>query len=157
MKILFVCTGNICRSPLAEGILRSKIIKYHISAEVDSCGFESFHIGDSPDPRAQYVAKKNGIDISSHRARLFSMDDFDNFDLIYVMDNSHYQRLKHLLRNINDGLKVDFIMNSIYPGSNFNVDDPWYSDFSAFEKIFHQLDLACQSIADQLREKSPEI
>ncbi|MCX6283533.1 MAG: low molecular weight phosphotyrosine protein phosphatase [Bacteroidetes bacterium] len=99
MKILFVCTGNICRSPMAEGILRSKLRKDGIQAETDSCGFESFHIGDHPDNRAQSVCRKNGIDISGHVARLFRKQDFDNFDRIYVMDASHYYNLSRMARS----------------------------------------------------------
>jgi protein-tyrosine phosphatase len=127
--------------------------KNHNTAEVDSCGFESFHIGDAPDARAQAIAKKHGIDISAHQARLFTIKDFDRFDQIYIMDVSHYQRVMHLSRNVNDRQKIDFIMNQAFPGSNLNVQDPWYSDISAFEKVYQQLELACEIIASRLKEK----
>ncbi|MEI6899754.1 MAG: low molecular weight protein-tyrosine-phosphatase, partial [Bacteroidota bacterium] len=90
MKILFVCTGNICRSPLAEGILRDKIKKRHLDSEVDSAGLEYFHVGDAPDKRAIEVGKRNGIDISHHKGRLFIPADFDRFNRILIMDSSHY-------------------------------------------------------------------
>ena len=150
IKILFVCTGNICRSPLAEGILREKFRKNNVTAEVDSCGFESFHVGDPPDSRAQEVARKRGIDLSTHRARLFTIDDFDKFDYIYVMDTSHFTKINRLARDESDMLNVDFMLNVLSPGKNFDVEDPWYHDIKAFEKVFLQLDEACDRIADQI-------
>jgi len=150
IHILFVCTGNICRSPLAEGILREKLRKNGISAVVDSCGFESFHVGDPPDPRAQEVAGKRGIDISMHRARLFTTRDFERFDYIYAMDTSHYQNIMKQARSATDRLKVDFMLNLLYPGKNLGVIDPWYHDLKAFEKVFLQLDEACDLIVDRI-------
>src|SRR5512138_3721178 len=107
MKVLFVCTGNICRSPLAEGILREKFNNYGIKGVVDSAGFETFHIGDMPDERARRVAREHGIDISAHSARLFSVKDFDRFDKICVMDKWHYQNVMRLARSETDEAKVE--------------------------------------------------
>jgi protein-tyrosine phosphatase len=149
VKILFVCTGNICRSPIAEGILREKLIKINIPAVVDSCGFESYHVGDPPDSRAFAVSIKRGIDISSHRARLFTTKDFDIFDYIYVMDSSHYRGVMALARNGSDKMKVDYILNVINPGQSQSVQDPWYHDEGAFEKVYLQLDRACELISQQ--------
>jgi len=153
MKILFVCTGNICRSPLAEGILKAKLGNNNIPAYIDSCGFESFHVGDQPDERAQKVARKRGINISDHLARIFSITDFDRFDRIYVMDHSHYNKLMKLARHEYDRNKVDYIMNSVHPGENLPVNDPWYDDMHAFEMVFDQLDNACDKIAMVLRHQ----
>jgi protein-tyrosine phosphatase len=150
IKILFVCTGNICRSPLAEGILRDKLLKLNIPAEVDSCGFESFHVGDPPDNRAQTVAGKRGIDLSGHRARLFSVSDFDRFDLIYAMDSSHYNNILRIARNASDIAKVDYLLNVVAPGQNQGVPDPWYHDLRAFEKVYLQLDAVCDVIAEKM-------
>jgi protein-tyrosine phosphatase len=147
MKVLFVCTGNICRSPLAEGILREKFLKYNVSGEVDSAGFESFHTGDPPDERARKIARQHGIDISGHRARLFRVSDFDHFDHIFAMDAWHYQNLLKLARNEADRKKVNFVMNVIDPGKNIPVEDPYYDGFSAFETVFGQLDQACEKFA----------
>ena len=150
VNILFICTGNICRSPLAEGILRYKLKTAHIPAYIDSCGFESFHAGDAPDRRAQSTAFKHGIDISSHRARLFSTKDFDRFDLIYVMDSSHYKNVMKVARKRSDMFKVDFILNLLDPGKNLGVMDPWYHDEEAFEKVYLQLDKVCELISQKL-------
>jgi protein-tyrosine phosphatase len=153
VNILFVCTGNICRSPLAEGILRNKLTKLSIPAFIDSCGFESFHIGDPPDHRAQAVAIKHVTDISSHRGRLFSTDDFDRFDMIYVMDSGHFRNALKFARNDSDRSKVEYILNVLHPGQNFGVTDPWYYGNEAFEKVYFQLDQACEVIAKNIFAK----
>lgn len=147
MNVLFVCTGNICRSPLAEGILRDKFKQFHLQGNIDSCGFESFHVGDRPDNRAQSVARNHGLDISNHRSRLFRISDFDHFDKIYVMDSTHYHNVMRYARSESDRQKVDYIMNVLFPGSNVPVRDPWYDDIDAFEKVYAQLDSACESVA----------
>jgi protein-tyrosine phosphatase len=155
MNVLFVCTGNICRSPLAEGILRDKYQQYHLQGVIDSCGFEAFHVGDSPDNRAQTVARKHFIDISGHRSRLFKVHDFDRFDKIYVMDSTHYHHVMRNARNDADRQKVDYIMNVLLPGSNTPVRDPWYDDLVAFENVFAQLDPACEEIALSVKSQNP--
>lgn len=150
MKVLFVCTGNICRSPLAEGILREKFNSLGIHGFVDSAGFEAFHIGDMPDERARKVAREHGFSISDHSARLFTVGDFDHFDRIYVMDSGHYQQVMRLTRTDDDRAKVDFVMNAVYPGKNIPVEDPYYNGYGAFEKVFLQLDSACEKIAESV-------
>jgi protein-tyrosine phosphatase len=152
VKFLFVCTGNICRSPLAEGILKDKLNKYHIKAEVDSAGLEEFHVGDPPDARAIATAAKRRIDISGHRVRLFEKEDFTRFDRIYIMDSYHYMALSGMSRSDEDMHKVDYIMNVLEPGKNTHVQDPWYDGIDAFEKVYEQLDRACEKIADWIRK-----
>lgn len=154
MKVLFVCTGNICRSPLAEGILREKFSVCGIRGFVDSAGFESFHLGDMPDERARKVAREHGINISDHQARLFSVKDFDRFDRIYVMDNWHYQNVMRLARNDADRAKVDFTMNATEPGKNQPVPDPYYDGYGAFERVYIMLDSACEKIAESVLRKN---
>lgn len=150
MKILMVCLGNICRSPLAEGIMRKKLTDNHILGEVDSCGFESFHIGDKPDSRAIKVALQHGIDISGHRGRQFKKSDFDYFDKIYVMDSTNYRDVTGMARNNNDLDKIDYIMNMAYPGSNMPVPDPYYGGPDGFEKTWELLDIAADKIIENL-------
>jgi len=151
MKILMVCLGNICRSPMAEGLMRSKIQKYNLDADVDSAGFEAFHTGDAPDYRAISVMKQNGIDISRQRSRLFKKSDFDQFDRIYVMDSGNYSDVKSVAINANQLLKVDYILNVLYPGTNKPVPDPWYGGNDGFLKTFQLLDDATEKIAADLR------
>ncbi len=153
MKILMVCLGNICRSPIAEGIMRSKIEKYNLLAEVDSAGFESFHTGDAPDFRAIKVAKKHGIDISGIRSRLFQKSDFETFDRIYVMDSGNYNDVKSLAENKTQMQKVDFILNISNPDTNKAVPDPYYGGEDGFEKTYHLLDEAIELIAKELWQK----
>jgi protein-tyrosine phosphatase len=153
MNVLFVCTGNICRSPLAEGILKDKLHHKNITANVDSAGFESFHTGDPPDDRAVKIARKHGIDITGHRARLFSQADFDRYDKIYVMDAWHYDNTMRLSRNDEDKEKVDYVMNVVHPSKNIPVHDPWYNGISAFEEVYVQLEEACEIIAEKISER----
>ena len=156
VNILFVCTGNICRSPLAEGILRNKLKTSGIPAYLDSCGFESFHTGDPPDRRAQAVASRYGTDISAHRARLFSVVDFDIFDEIYVMDSGHHRQVMKLARNEADRAKVSYMLEVLFPGKNRGVLDPWYHDEEAFEQVYLQLSEACDLITRRLVSESKQ-
>ncbi len=153
MKILMVCLGNICRSPMAEGILKSKLEKQKIQAIIDSAGFEASQIGDSPDDRAIFTMKKHGLDISKHKMRLFTKEDFDNFDKIYVMDRNNYRDVLALARNKQDISKVDYILNTIEPGKNEELPDPWYGGINGFEYVFQKLDLASDKIVEKLVSK----
>ena len=154
MNILFVCTGNICRSPIAEGILSQKFRNYGIKGVVDSAGFESFHTGDVPDERAIRVSRENGINISGHHARLFTVKDFDSFDRIYVMDSFNYQKAIRMARNNTDRRKVDFATNVLNPGANIPVKDPYYDGYAEFERVFIQLDPVCEKIAESILRKN---
>jgi len=153
MKILMVCLGNICRSPLAEGIMRQKMHKYSIEGEVDSCGFEKFHQGDPPDVRSIKIAEENGLDISGHKAHLFVPSYFDNFDRIYVMDNKNYRDVLSMARNDDDIKKVFFIMNEVYPGKNMPVPDPYMGNMTDFKKSWDLLDTATEKIAESISGK----
>lgn len=148
-KILMVCLGNICRSPLAEGILKSKLPKDKFT--IDSAGTANYHVGSAPDRRAIKVAKENGLDISGLRGRQFSVDDFDTFDFIYVMDESNYNNVLNLARNDEDKNKVKFILNETYPNQNYDVPDPYYGGPEGFENVFKMLDEACNVIASSLK------
>ena len=151
VKVLMVCLGNICRSPMAEGILRHKAEELGLNIEVDSAGFESFHTGDKPDQRAIMTAKKYGVDISNLRARVFRYDDFKNFDYIYVMDKNNYRDVIDCARTEDDKKKVDLILNTIFPNENRIVPDPYYGGISGFENVFELLYSACAEIVENVR------
>lgn len=148
MNVLFVCLGNICRSPIAEGILKKKFQEKNIKGIVESAGFESFHINDVPDERAVKVTAKHGIDISKKRARLFRAEDFDRFDSIWVMDQQNMQDILLFARHETDKAKVDFLLNLIDPGSNKAVADPYYSGIDACEDVFTVIEQACEKIVE---------
>jgi len=150
VRILFVCLGNICRSPLAEGIFTHKTKQLGLNVEVDSCGFESFHRGDPADPRSIAVAKAHGIDLNGHTARMFTVRDFDHYDRIYVMDRNNYNDVMGVARDTEDEQKVDFMMNLVYPGENRPVPDPWYGGKEGFENVFRMLDEACDNLIKDL-------
>lgn len=150
-KILMVCLGNICRSPLAEGILKAKLPKN--SFFVDSAGTASYHIGSAPDRRSMAIARKYGLDISNIRGRQFQVSDFDAFDLIYVMDESNFKSVVNLARNDTDLNKVRFILNEVYPNQNHDVPDPYYGGEDGFETIYKMLDEACNCIAETLKNE----
>jgi len=151
MKILMVCLGNICRSPMAEGLMQAKIEKYNLDAEVDSAGFESYHTGDAPDYRASHVMQKHGIDITGQRSRLFLKSDFDTFDRIYVMDSGNYADVRSMAAQTDQMKKVDYILNILHPGSNKAVPDPYYGGKEGFETTFKLLDAATEQIAIELK------
>jgi len=151
MNVLFVCLGNICRSPMAEGILKKIYKNNSLDGIIESAGFESFHINESPDPRAVQVAAKHGIDISKKQARLFRKKDFDQFDYIYVMDTQNMNDVRDLARNEMDLNKVDYLMNVLEPGSNKVIPDPFLSGIEDCEKVFSLMEKACQKIAENAR------
>lgn len=150
-KILMVCLGNICRSPLAEGILRDKTNKLGIPVFIDSAGTSNYHTGEHPDKRTISNAIKNGIDISKLKARQFKVSDFDEFDIIFVMDSSNYSNVIDLARNKSDISKVELILNRAHPKSNMPVPDPYFGGEEGFQKVFDLLDDACEIIAEQLK------
>jgi len=147
-KVLMVCLGNICRSPLAEGILKSKINGQHVF--VDSAGTGAWHSGELPDKRSIAVAKKNGIDLSDQRARLFLVEDFDRFDHIYVMDQSNYKNVCRLAPDEEAMNKVQLILNEIHPDQNREVPDPYYGGDSGFDHVFQMLNEACDIIKQKI-------
>ncbi|MBG6111184.1 protein-tyrosine phosphatase [Flavobacterium sp. CG_9.10] len=143
-----VCLGNICRSPLAEGILASKLPKNKFT--VDSAGTGSWHIGHAPDERSIAVAKKNRVSISHQKGRQFSKSDFDSFDYIYVMDHTNYQDVLELAENKEQKDKVKLILNELFPNENVDVPDPYFGLPNGFQIIYNMLDEACDVIAKKL-------
>ena len=150
MNILMVCLGNICRSPLAEGILKHKLISRNISAQVHSAGTSDYHVGEPADPRTVDVARKHQIDISTHRARQFTPEDFERYDLIYAMDQSNYDMIIRLARNDDEAKKVELYLNLSQPGSNSEVPDPYWSGKDGFEHVYQLLDHAGEKLAQEI-------
>ncbi|RLD44094.1 MAG: low molecular weight phosphotyrosine protein phosphatase [Bacteroidetes bacterium] len=150
MNILFVCMGNVCRSPMAVGLLKKKFEENNIDGLVDSAGFESYTINEPPDKRAIKTAEKYGIEVSG-RARIFVKDDFDKFDKIYVMDMQNYRDVKDLTRNKSDIKKIDYLLNVLHPGKNETVPDPYSQGEYNCHVIFEILDKATTKIAENIQ------
>ena len=142
MRILMVCLGNICRSPLAEGILFSK--GKHLNLKVDSAGTAAYHIGKKPDIRSIEIAKRYDIDINQQRARQFSRADFDVFDIIYSMDTNNYAHLISLASSKTERKKIRMILNEINANAYQSVPDPYYSGGNGFQDVYKMLDKACE-------------
>jgi protein-tyrosine phosphatase len=148
-RILMVCLGNICRSPLAEGIMRAKLFGRK-DYEVDSAGTGGWHVGDPPDPRSVAIAQEMGLDITAQRGRQFNVTDFDRFDHIFVMDNSNHRDVLKLARTEHDKQKVSLILDTLFPGENVDVPDPYYGGNDGFAKVYDMLDQACEILKERL-------
>ncbi len=146
-----VCLGNICRSPLAEGILKNKLFKYGLKWEVDSAGTSNWHSGEPPDDRAVATAKKYGIDISKKRGRQFSLDDFGRFDRIYAMDATNHHDILCMALSEIEKEKVELLLNESYPGLKKEVPDPYWNN--GFDEVFKMLDEACEMIVKKYAVK----
>lgn len=146
MKILMVCLGNICRSPLAEGILQDKINQHGLNWKVDSAGTNGYHNGERPHRLSQKVAKHNGIDISCQVSRQFTKEDFSRFDKIYAMAGDVIDEMRYIAGEHFQTTKVDLLMNEVYPGRNMDVPDPWYGAEPGYHEVFELINKACDHI-----------
>ena len=146
MTILMVCLGNICRSPLAEGILQQKIKAAGLNWTVDSAGTNGYHINESPHRLSQKVAKKRGIDISKQICRRFTVEDFEKFDKIYVMAADVVDEMKELTGNKFEDTKIDLLLNELYPGENKDIPDPWYGPEAGYNEVFDMIVEACEAL-----------
>ncbi|MFT3904442.1 MAG: low molecular weight protein-tyrosine-phosphatase [Niabella sp.] len=146
MRILMVCLGNICRSPLAEGVLQSKADAAGLDWEVDSAGTNGYHTGEPPHRLSQKVARLNGVDIGGQCARQFKPEDFDHFDKIYAMARDVISDIKYIAGKKYDPAKVDLLMNELYPGKNKDVPDPWYGPEPGYHEVYAMIDTACDAI-----------
>jgi protein-tyrosine phosphatase len=151
VKVLMVCLGNICRSPLAEGILKSKIDSD--SVFVDSAGTGGWHVGELPDSRSIEVARLNRLNISDQQCRKFTKQDFETFDWIYVMDKSNYSDVIAMADTEENRAKVIMILNEKEPGSNYEVPDPYYGGSNGFQHVYDLLDDACEQIVKRLNHE----
>ena len=150
MRILMVCLGNICRSPMADGLMRKKVQDNQLDVYVDSAGTANYHVGGAPDTRMTATAKSKGIDISGLKARQFIVSDFDAFDLIYVMDQSNYNNVVRLARNETDIQKVQLILELRTSPHEIEVPDPYYGGQDGFEYVYQLLDESTDIILKRL-------
>lgn len=153
MKILMVCLGNICRSPLAQGILESKIKEANLPIEVDSAATSDYHIGDKADKRSIDKAAEYGIDITNQRGRQIQKSDFQEFDRIYAMDTSNFQNIQALTTDPEELKKVELILNLNQPGANMSVPDPYYGGEDGFENVYQLLNAACDILIEDLKNE----
>jgi len=149
MKILMVCLGNICRSPIAEGVLQEKAWKAGLKWSIESAGTNGYHTGEAPHPLSQKVSRLNGIDISKQRSRSFTADDFDRFDKIYAMSDDVIDDMKRIARNRFDKTKVDLLLNELFPGQNIDVPDPWYGSEPGYHEVYKMINDACDKIVER--------
>lgn len=146
-KVLMVCLGNICRSPLAEGILKSKVNPDLVF--VDSAGTGGYHIGEKPDPRSIAIARHYGLDISYQRCRKFVREDFDNFDIIYAMDKSNYENILRLADTSDKVKKLKLLLEEVNLETK-EVPDPYYGGDKGFERVFQMISAACEAISARI-------
>jgi protein-tyrosine phosphatase len=149
MKILMVCLGNICRSPLAEGILQEKAFKAGLQWSVESAGTNNYIMGESPHPLSQKVARLNGIDISRQRARKFSVNDCEQYDKIYALADDVLYEIKKIAGKKFNPSKVDLLMNELHPGRNMDVPDPWYGPEPGYHEVYKMIDKVCDAIIEK--------
>ena len=148
MKILMVCLGNICRSPLAEGILQEKAFKAGLGWSVESAGTQHYHIGEAPHPLSQKVARQHGIDISTQRARRFSSEDFETYDRIYALATDVMDDIRRIAGRKFDASKVMLLMDELFPGEDRDVPDPWYGKEPGYHEVYALIDKLCERIIE---------
>ncbi len=149
MKILMVCLGNICRSPLAEAILQEKAFKAGLKWSVESAGTNSYIMGEVPHPLSQKVARHHGIDISRQRARRFTPGDFEVYDKIYALADDVMDEIKRIAGKKFNASKIDLLLNELYPGRNMDVPDPWYGPEPGYHEVYKMIDKVCEAIIDK--------
>lgn len=152
-----VCLGNICRSPLAEGILEDKAKNAGLNWKVDSAGTGSYHIGDPPHVLSQKVAKQNNIDISKQLCRQFVKEDMLRFDKIYAMDNEVYNDIKRMSGDLWDASKTDLLMNEAYPGKDLDIPDPWYGTEVNYHIVYDMINKACDALIEKFKGQKTKI
>jgi protein-tyrosine phosphatase len=156
MKILMVCLGNICRSPLAEGILKQKAMDAGLTWTVESAGTsKGSSAGAAPHPLSQKVARLHGLDISLQRARPFTAGDFSRFDKVYAMAGDVLDEIKWMAKNKFDGRKAELLMNEIYPGKNLDIPDPWAGTEAGYHIVYKMIENACDAIITKYKTPPP--
>lgn len=150
-SVLFVCLGNICRSPLAEGIMLHLNEKHDLNWTIDSAGTAGYHVGEAPDPRTIKNARKNGVDLTELRARQFTVSDFEKFDHIFVMDQSNRRNVLQLASEDGHREKVKLFLDYALDGEQTEVPDPWYGDEAGFENVFQLVKNGCEQLVRKMR------
>ena len=153
MKILMVCLGNICRSPLAEGILQHKAWEAGLNWSVESAGTNGYHDGEPPHRLSQKVALQNGINICQQRSRRFTAADLHQYDKIYAMAGDVIDEMRRIARKDFSDKKVDLLMNELYPGKNMDVPDPWSGPESGYHEVYRMMEEACDAIISKMKNE----
>jgi protein-tyrosine phosphatase len=153
MKILTVCLGNICRSPMAEGVLRHMAQERGIPIQTDSAGTGNYHVGEAPDKRAQRAMRKYGIEIGDLRARQFNSADFEEFDLILAMDESNLANMMRLAPDPSSQPKVKLMMDYAPEHPQREVPDPYFGGDEGFDEVYHMLTEACGRLLDEIEKR----
>ncbi len=146
MKILMVCLGNICRSPLAEGILKHKAKEAGLDWTIESAGTNSYHIGEAPHHLSQKVATLNGVNICNQKARRFVKEDMDRYDKVYAMADDVLDDIKRIAKDKYDNKKVELFLNELHPGKNVSVPDPWSGPEAGYHEVYKLIEKACEAI-----------
>jgi protein-tyrosine phosphatase len=157
MKILMVCLGNICRSPLAEGILQQKAKEAGLDWIIDSAGTNGYHIGEQPHRLSQKVATQNGIDISNQLSRKFVKEDIGRFDKIYALATDVLDEIKWISKDKFDNKKVALLLDELYPGKNKDVPDPWYGPEEGYQAAFELIEKACEKIIEKYSVRNTQL
>lgn len=146
MRILFVCLGNICRSPIAEGVMKKLSHDHKLNWEIDSAATNNYHIGEAPHKFSQQVCSEHGVNISMQLARKFSAEDFDKFDLIYAMADDVLSEIKQISGSSFISSKAILFLNELYPNENRSVTDPWYGDKDGYYVVYDEIEACCKKI-----------
>lgn len=154
MKILMVCLGNICRSPLAEGVLQEKAWKAGLRWSVESAGTNGYHNGEPPHRLSQKVARMHGIDISRQRSRAFTANDIQTFDKIYALAADVMHDIRRIVKQPLPPGKVDLLLNELYPGNDLDVPDPWYGPEAGYHEVYRLIEHACTAIVERHRQQN---
>jgi len=157
MNILMVCLGNICRSPLAEGILQEKANAAGLRWRVDSAGTNGYHVGEAPHRLSQKVARANGVDISGQRARRFVATDFQQYDKIYAMAGDVVDEIRRISGRQFDPSKVGLLMNELHPGQDEDVSDPYYGPEPGYHDVYKMIDAATDKIVAKYGNTAPTL
>jgi len=152
MKILFVCLGNICRSPIAEGVMKHICGLEHLDWEFDSAGTESYHIGQAPHVHSQQVCLEHGIDISKQRARRYTHADIAKYDKIYALATDVYEEIKDISGHYFDENKIELFLSDLYPDENRSVKDPYYGELKGYYDTFDEIQQGCQAIQNRYKK-----